>query len=151
MQVKLLLRQHVNIPTVADKTEWLGPTPSLGVYTENCRQKCKFPCCGNQNKIGTTEIVTLVKFYQCNFTIWAATWQNQQNECAPSEDSDQSGHLPSLSRVFAVRMKKAWVLSYPLSGSEVTDQTGRMPRLIWVFAGRTVILLVLSCSGWDWL
>ena len=35
--------------------------------------------------------------------------------CAPSEDSDQLGHLPSRIRVFAVRMKKAWVLSYPLS------------------------------------
>ena len=23
---------------------------------------------------------------------WATTWQNQQNECAPSEDSDQTGH-----------------------------------------------------------
>ena len=31
--------------------------------------------------------------------------------CAPSEDSDQPGHSPSLIRVFAVRMKKAWVLS----------------------------------------
>ena len=47
--------------------------------------------------------------------IWAATWQNQQSDCAPSEDSDQSEHPPSLIRVFAVRMKKAWVLSYPLS------------------------------------
>ena len=28
--------------------------------------------------------------------IWAATWQNQQNECAPSEDSDQPGHPPIL-------------------------------------------------------
>ena len=28
-----------------------------------------------------------------------------------------------------------------------TDQTERMPRLIGVFAGRTVALLVLSCSG----
>ena len=28
--------------------------------------------------------------------MWAKTWQNQQNECAPSEDSDQPGHLPSL-------------------------------------------------------
>ena len=36
--------------------------------------------------------------------------------CAPSEDSDQSGHPPSLISVFVVRMKKAWVLSYPLSG-----------------------------------
>ena len=34
---------------------------------------------------------------------------------APSEDSDQPGHPPSLIRVFAVRMKKPWVLSYPLS------------------------------------
>ena len=49
------------------------------------------------------------------FFIWAASWQNQQNGCAPSEDSDQPGHPPSLIRVFAVRMKKAWVLSYPLS------------------------------------
>ena len=35
--------------------------------------------------------------------------------CAPSEDSDQPGHPPSLIRVFAVRMMKAWVLSYSLS------------------------------------
>ena len=35
--------------------------------------------------------------------------------CAPSEDSDQPGHPPSLIRVFAVSMKKARVLSYPLS------------------------------------
>ena len=34
---------------------------------------------------------------------WAASWQNQQCGCAPSEDSDQPGHLPSLIRVFAVR------------------------------------------------
>ena len=48
---------------------------------------------------------------------WATSWQNQQCGCAPSEDSDQPGHPPSLSqiRVFAVRLKKAWVLSYPLS------------------------------------
>ena len=46
---------------------------------------------------------------------WAATQQNQQSDCAPSEDSDQPGHLPSLIRVFAVHMKKDWVLSYPLS------------------------------------
>ena len=35
--------------------------------------------------------------------------------CAPSEDSNQPGHLPSLIRVFTVRMKKPEVLSYPLS------------------------------------
>ena len=37
------------------------------------------------------------------FVIWAAAWQNQQNDCAPSDDSDQPGHPPSLIRVLAVR------------------------------------------------
>ena len=49
-----------------------------------------------------------------NVINWAASWQNQKCGCAPREDSDQPGHPPSLIRVFAVRMKKAW-LSYPLS------------------------------------
>ena len=49
---------------------------------------------------------------------WATIRQNQQSDCAPSEDSDQPGHTPSLIRVFAVHMKKAWVLSYPLSAHQ---------------------------------
>ena len=36
----------------------------------------------------------------------------------PSEDSDQFWYPPSLIRVFAVHMKKAWVLSYPLSAQQ---------------------------------
>ena len=35
--------------------------------------------------------------------------------CAPSSDSDQPGHPPSLISVFDVRMRKAWVFSYSLS------------------------------------
>ena len=36
--------------------------------------------------------------------------------CAPNEDTDQPGHPPSLIGVFAIRMKKDWVLySYTLS------------------------------------
>ena len=35
--------------------------------------------------------------------------------CAPSKDSDQPGHLPSLIRVFTVHIKKHWVLNHPLS------------------------------------
>ena len=31
--------------------------------------------------------------------------------CAPSDDLDQPKHPPSLSSVFAVRMKKAWLLN----------------------------------------
>ena len=64
--------------------------------------------------------------------------KTNQMTCEPSEDSDQTEHPPSLIRDFAVRMKKPWVLSYPLSASEDSDQTRRMPRLILVFAGRTV-------------
>ena len=35
---------------------------------------------------------------------WATSWQNQQNDCAPSEDSAQPVHPPSLIRVFTVRL-----------------------------------------------
>ena len=74
--------------------------------------------------------------------------QNQQNECVPSKDSDQPGHPPSLIRVFAVHMKKAfWSLAPNKVHSEDSYQTGKMPRLIWVFAVRTVTLLVLSCCS----
>ena len=49
----------------------------------------------------------------------AASWQNQQNGmCAQRRlrsDWADPGHPPSLIRGFPVRMKKAWVLSYPLS------------------------------------
>ena len=67
--------------------------------------------------------------------------------CAPSKDSDQPWHPPSLIRVFAVRMKKAWVLSYPLSAQQRLWSDWADPRLIWVFTGRTVILLVLAWGG----
>ena len=69
--------------------------------------------------------------------IWAASWQNQQNDFAPSEDRDQPGHPPSLIRVFTVRSVGSRGLNVSLGGQEYSDQTGRMPRLIWVFAGRT--------------
>ena len=40
--------------------------------------------------------------------------------------------------VFAVRIKKHWVLSFPLHAQRrLADQTGRISRLIWAFAGRT--------------
>ena len=60
-------------------------------------------------------------------SLWATTWQNQQNECAPTEDSDQPGHPPSLIRVFAVCMKKPWILSYPLSAQRRMIRLGGFP------------------------
>ena len=47
--------------------------------------------------------------------------------CAPSEDSDQPGRMPSLIRVFAVRMNKPWVLSYPLSVQRRLIRLGGCP------------------------
>ena len=50
--------------------------------------------------------------------------------------TDQPGYPPRLTRVFAVRMKKAWVLSYPLS-SQWSESS----------LGTHAILLVLSRGG----
>ena len=44
--------------------------------------------------------------------------KTNQMACAPSEDSDQPGHPPSLIRVFAVHLKKARILSYPKERSD---------------------------------
>ena len=67
--------------------------------------------------------------------------------CAPSEDSDQPGHPPSLIRVFAVRIKKAWVLSYPLSAKRRLIRLGACPGWSESSLGAHAILLVLSWGG----
>ena len=53
--------------------------------------------------------------------------------CAPFKDSDQPWHPPSVIRVFAVSMKKAWVLSHPLSGHQ--------PRLICLRWATSILLV----------
>ena len=53
--------------------------------------------------------------------------QNYKVACVPSEDLDQPGHLPSLISVFAVRMKKDWVLNHPLSAQRRLIRLGRCP------------------------
>ena len=49
--------------------------------------------------------------------------------------------------VFAVRMKKAWVRSYPLSAQRRLWSDWADAQAIWVFAGRTATLLFLSWGG----
>ena len=80
--------------------------------------------------------------------IWFESPYDKTNKmaCAPSEDSDQPGHLPSLIRVFTVCMKEPWVLSYPLSAQWRLIRLGDA-RLIWVLLGAHAILLVLSWGG----
>ena len=87
--------------------------------------------------------------------IWATSWPNQQNDCAPREDSDQPGHPPSLIRVFTVRMKKAWVLSYTLSAqrrlwSVLVDAQADL-SLCWAhshFVGFVMRRLIYWLSVW---
>ena len=86
---------------------------------------------------------------------WVTRYRNElphdktnKMACASSEDSDQPGEPHSLIRVFAVRMKKAWVLSYPLSAqqrvwSDRADTQADL-SLHWSHRG---YLLVLSWGG----
>ena len=57
-------------------------------------------------------IISIVPFFCENLNEPAHDKTNKMT--ALSEDSDKPGHPPSLIRVFAVRMKKPWVLNYPL-------------------------------------
>ena len=52
------------------------------------------------------------------------------NGFAPSEDSDQPGHPPSLIRVFAVAQWVAKDPSFLHADSEDSEQTWWMPKLI---------------------
>ena len=53
--------------------------------------------------------------------------------CVPREDSAEPGYPPSLIRVFAVRMKEAWVLNYPLSAQRRLIRLSGCPGWSWVF------------------
>ena len=77
--------------------------------------------------------------------------------CAPSEDSDQPRHPPSLIRVFAVRMKKAWVLSYPLNTQRrlirlggcpgwSESSLGAQPQLVFSWGG-SISVCVFICKA----
>ena len=81
----------------------------------------------------------------------ATTWQNQQNDCAPSEDSDQPGHPPSLISVFAVRMKKPWALSYPLNAQRRlwSDWADAQADLSLRWAHSHFVGFVMSWLKWD--
>ena len=62
---------------------------------------------------------------------WAATWQNQQSDCAPSEDSDQPRHPPSLIRVFAVCSMGSWGPKLSSCGQPRLWDAQAAPSLRW--------------------
>ena len=81
--------------------------------------------------------------------IWAATWQKQQNDCAPSED--HPGRPPSLIKSLCCPHGES--LSYPLSAqrrlwSDWADAQADL-SLRWAnrhFVGFVMRLLILLCS-----
>ena len=76
---------------------------------------------------------------------WVTTWQHQQNECAPSEDSDQPGHPPSLIRVFAVRSMGS--SAFFMQTAKTLIRLGGCPGWSESSLGTQFILLVLSWGG----
>ena len=69
---------------------------------------------------------------------WTASWQNQQSECAHSENLQVSLGIRPVWTYSSLCTQ--WVAKDPSflhADSKDSEQTGRMPRLIWVFAGRT--------------
>ena len=58
----------------------------------------------NWCQINTDHEENMAMWYTC--IIWAASWQNQQNDCAPSEDSSEDVQAD---------LSLRWALSYPLS------------------------------------
>ena len=65
---------------------------------------------------------------------WAATWQNQLS-------------VHPVWSVFAVGMKKPWILSCPPRAQQRLIRLGGCLGWPRAFAGHTSILLVLSCCG----
>ena len=106
-KVCFLTLKLVLLPSIKDKVGHLKPKGVLKAYNNT---------------------IDKVQSVLCLGILWSSTNKNEtahdktyKMACAPSEDSDQPGHPPSLIRVLAVLMKKAWVLTYPLSA----------PRSLW--------------------
>ena len=78
-------------------------TPSCKTETSRTGENCRKPCrvCKKMSEKMSRLMTKLTK------------WHVRPAKTQIS--LDQPRHPPSLIRVFAVRMKKAWVLSYPLS------------------------------------
>ena len=67
-----------------------------------------------------------VKLSHCLINIWAATWQNQQCDCAPSKDSDEPEHLQS-DQSLRCPHEESLGLNYTLSAQRRLIRLGRCP------------------------
>ena len=122
----------------------------FSLYILTCRG-CDFSIMQNRFPTNWKNLHGNICFFSqwiVSFHIWAVSCQNQQNDCAPSENSEISlGFCPVWSESSLSAWRKLASLATQWPDSKDSDQTGRMTRLIRFFAGCTVILLVLSCCG----
>ena len=79
--------------------------------------------------------------------IWAASWQNQQCGCAPSEYSDEPGHPPSLIRVFVLHSMGSKGPQFSSRGQRRLIRLGGCPGWSESSLGAHAILLGLSWDG----
>ena len=83
------------------------------------------------------------------FNKWDMTWQNHQNGCAPSKDSDQHGHPPSLNRVFAARMKNlGFLASHWAHSKDWSDWVNAQADLSLHWAHTPFVGIVMSWLKW---
>ena len=85
--------------------------------------------------------------------IWATPWQNQQSKCAPSEDSDQPGHLPRLIRIIAVRSMGSYGPKLSSCGQWRlwSDWADAQADLSLRWAHTHFVGFVMSRLIWNWL
>ena len=97
------------------------------------------------------ELCILVRRYLKPDRTWAVTWQNQQNECAPSEDWRRRSALAS-AQSDQSSLCTQWLAKDPSFlhvDSKDSDQTGRMPRLICLrWAHTHFVGFVMSRLTW---
>ena len=104
---------------------WTSPFPNWrGVWcfyfeieiimSRQCRPWSDAVFCSVLSGPGSDFILWDTRHKWINKVNWAATWQNQKMAVRPAKTRISLGIHPVWT-VFAVGMKKAWVLSYPLS------------------------------------
>ena len=123
--------RYVARPKMDPMTSWIPQTPHLTDLV------------GLTRKVSPIICYILFRCFVWNY-IWAASWQNPMKwHVCPAKTQISLGICPVWS-VFAVRMKKAWVLSYPLSRQRRLIRLGRCPGWSESSLGTHAILLVLS-------
>ena len=117
------------------KTVWSGYT-LFATASMHCYM-LKLSCSNFRKITAIISSIPILHFLQYSQSIWAASWQNQQNDFVPSKTQVSLGIRPVWSESLLCAQWVAKDPSFLHADSEDSDQTERMPRLIWVFAGIT--------------